>query len=420
MIFAVLIALSTATVAYDPKLWISGDNAEFIVIARSLWAGDGWAYGNMPSALPATRMGPLFPLLLAPLSGQILAMKLLVLSCFVGLVAVTALAGGIPAAIIVAVHPMLVQYSSLVMSEIPYALLSILAIWLLPRHLAAAVACAVLAYFTRSIGISLLVAIVVTVEKRRRWRCVCATFAAIGIWSLRNSIVGETGSSYMQQLLAKDALAPDGEWVSIGDLAKRVLFRVEFYLGYLLAAASAVYISRSVAQRVYLCLYMGIILAWPWADTRFMLPMVPLLCIMLLEDAWRLKIPHLRAAIIAGAIFSLAWIPIPEKTHPPNWDRYKQAGTWLRKHSPPDAVVISRKPYLMHLYSGRKTVCYPFKPPGEVLAFMEDNGVTHVIVDPLRARTTTKYLKPAIRAEMDRFSALAQIGEDTFILERRQ
>ncbi len=53
---------------FDSKLSLSGDNAAFIIQARSLAQGQGLSHINSPDPRPSTQVPFGFPLLLAPLA----------------------------------------------------------------------------------------------------------------------------------------------------------------------------------------------------------------------------------------------------------------------------------------------------------------------------------------------------------------
>ena len=71
---------------FDAKLSLSGDNAEFITLARSMAQGEGLSHINSPDPKPATKYPFGFPLLLAPLAwtfpGEWVPMKVWVLVLF--------------------------------------------------------------------------------------------------------------------------------------------------------------------------------------------------------------------------------------------------------------------------------------------------------------------------------------------------
>ena len=62
-------ALFLGVWTFDSKLSLSGDNAEFITLARSLAQGEGLSYINSPDPRPSTKFPFGFPLLLAPWHG---------------------------------------------------------------------------------------------------------------------------------------------------------------------------------------------------------------------------------------------------------------------------------------------------------------------------------------------------------------
>ncbi|SVD00994.1 uncharacterized protein METZ01_LOCUS353848, partial [marine metagenome] len=65
---AFLLALLLSAWTFDAKLSISGDNAEFITLSRSLASGQGLSYVNLPEPQMATKFPPVFPLMLAPVA----------------------------------------------------------------------------------------------------------------------------------------------------------------------------------------------------------------------------------------------------------------------------------------------------------------------------------------------------------------
>ena len=63
-----VIGFFIAAWSFDEKLSLSGDNAEFITLARSITQGEGLSYINDANPKAATKYPFGFPLMLAPLS----------------------------------------------------------------------------------------------------------------------------------------------------------------------------------------------------------------------------------------------------------------------------------------------------------------------------------------------------------------
>ena len=131
---------------FDAKLSLSGDNTEFITLARSMAAGEGLLHINSPDPQPATKYPFGLPLLLAPMQwlfpGDWVPMKAWVLVIFaLGMGALYQLAkervGAGPALAVVVLRltagksylthgpdglvfgPLLLHYSHQIMSEAP-------------------------------------------------------------------------------------------------------------------------------------------------------------------------------------------------------------------------------------------------------------------------------------------------------------
>ena len=82
-----VVALLIGVWTFDEKLSLSGDNTEFVTLARSMANGEGLTYTNLPEPRVATKYPFGFPLLLAPvyyLFGlDLVAMKIFCLMFFV-------------------------------------------------------------------------------------------------------------------------------------------------------------------------------------------------------------------------------------------------------------------------------------------------------------------------------------------------
>ncbi|MCD6219249.1 hypothetical protein J7K43_02560, partial [Candidatus Calescamantes bacterium] len=152
--------------------YTGGDNAHYLILAKSLSEGKGYRNINMPSSPPETSYPPLFPLILSPL------VKLFGFSPLPAKILVTILGLStfwifrkifpptplflhlIPWIIIL--NPLILEYSGVILSEIPYLLFSLLCIYFVKRdNWNIATVFLILSLFTRLIGISLLCAFVI-------------------------------------------------------------------------------------------------------------------------------------------------------------------------------------------------------------------------------------------------------------------
>lgn len=256
---------------FDPKLSLSGDNAEFITLARSLAQGEGLLHLNSPDPQPATKYPFGFPLLLAPLAwafpGDWVPMKAWVLVLFaLGMGVLYQLAkervGVLPGLAVVALSlmagksylthgptgasygPLLLHYAHQVMSEVPYLTFSLLALWLVERGVGCAgrkgnwwlvggFVCTLGAYYIRTAGIALVAAVVVYLLLRRDvQRALVFGGAAVVCylpWAWRNQAVGR-GGVYIEQLVMVNPYHPERGLLDVGGFVERVIDNTQRYL----------------------------------------------------------------------------------------------------------------------------------------------------------------------------------------------
>jgi 4-amino-4-deoxy-L-arabinose transferase-like glycosyltransferase len=176
-----LACLVMYVIALDPNLFLWGDNAHYIIVAKSLATGHGFRDIQTPGSPPFTFPVPLFPLALAPIV-RFFDYDLVPLKLFVAVIAVlTVLAAwrlfhlllderrAVLLTFMVAVSPQFVSFSHQVMTELPYLGLSLLALLLAIRYagqeraFGRTAACTVLAVtaatLTRTIGVTLVLGI---------------------------------------------------------------------------------------------------------------------------------------------------------------------------------------------------------------------------------------------------------------------
>ena len=269
-----LVGLSTFFLGlwvFDPKLSLNGDNAEFITLARSLVAGQGLQYVNLPEPIPATKYPFGFPILLLPMEwlfpGEWVPMKILVLIIFsIGIAVLYLVVRSrleiLPSLAVVFVSiacgkswltdvsgvnsfgPLLLHFSHQIMSEGPYLTVSLLAVWLMGHGISQSgirrnktlwlgIMCVIGAYYIRSAGIALIfsffVYLLILRDTKRAFFFIAVCFVAWIPWTVRNSSVGD-GAVYVQQLLMINPYYPDRGFLGISELLERIVENSLLYL----------------------------------------------------------------------------------------------------------------------------------------------------------------------------------------------
>lgn len=468
-VIAVLLAaahLILSLLTFQPQPHTGGDNAAYLSLGTALL--DRHAYVTLydPAAPPHTQYPPVFPAVLAVAMAAGLSPWVqlkVVMSVFSALaIAFTylwirrrrrpALALGVTA--LVALSPGVLEQGHWILSDVPFWCFTMLALWgfeRLPKgmraHYAVAVVAAVAAYFTRSAGLPLAIAVGAWFALRRSWRQL-AGFAAVLVplallWWLRARQYG--GIDYVNQFWFVNPYAPDLGRIGVMDLFDRMVENSSKYARIhlpilLVGQASAPALAASLAvigfgvygwarrvrrpgvAELFLPLYLGLLLIWPavWSGERFLLPVLPVvLCfagdgLVRAVAAIRRQVGFAASAAATGLIALLA---LPQLARAglasgdcmieyrmgdryaclhPAWRDFFGVAEWARTELPADAVVISRKPSLFWAIAGLPSRSYPLSPdPDELIRTARDAGARYIVLDHLDGLSQV-YLGPAI------------------------
>jgi len=303
-----------------------------------------------------------------------------------------------------AVMPATGEYVQIVISELVYGAISLGALWLLERAVRenpspglglAAGLVAGLAYQTRTVGLALILAMIIIMAWRRRWRSLVGGVLGVGftvgvckLWQGPASeapLVYEYYVNYGGWLLHT---AQDIGWryavvVPLKNLILWTLSMVRMALpgGYdlsrsvsmqLAAVVAAVLIwstlipgwirRRREAWAIYLLLYVAVALMWPWPPgPRFIVPVLPLILSAMWEGFQSVR-PSARMVRVAGTIAGMVvvvaaiaggYVRLINTHVKPSLHRYE----WIRSNTAPGDVFVCVLDPNCYLYTGRKAVC---------------------------------------------------------------
>jgi hypothetical protein len=360
---AALLLVSALT--FDPKLYVSGDNVEYMRLAqRILTGGPLWGSPKFP---------PFFPLLLAPVQAlfgmALVPQKILVMLLYATAgplllrLAERVLPRGLAFAAVLAamIAVPVLEFSHYVMSEIPYLALGLAALVagesLLEREgprdfrrspggLLLFLGLAAAAFYTRTVGAVLPVAFLVAslLPGRRRWLPFGLALTAIVClpWIIHALRPGAAGETYLNQAGQANPYFPEEKPFAWGSLLARLAPNGARYFRYelpralvplvygstytpsrgprapvpwalalpligLLAAGTARAARRLPLTAAAGALSLALLLLWPpiWAGVRFLVPILPLATLFLLLG---LGEPLRRAPRVAHGAIALALV----------------------------------------------------------------------------------------------------------------
>lgn len=476
---AALVALhvALALLTFEPQPHTGGDNAAYITLGRSLLDG---RYAELwePGAPPHIKYPPVFPGVLAIALALGLQpwvqLKLVVLAFSATAVAFsflwtrarghTGLALGV--GLLLAVAPGILREGRWILSDVPFWAFTMVALWAFERlkpddhaRFAIAAGATLLAYFTRSAGIPLVVAALVWLAWRRHWRQLAVLAIAIGVpavlWTVRSRLVG--GGAYVSEFWLINPYQPALGTIGPADLLARIVENVGRYVsihlpillsgrqptGFLLLSVTMVLVGvygwaarlrEARAAELFLPLYLGLIFIWPavWSGERFLLPALPALLVFAGTGLGRLVrrlAPRHDFVAGAAAVSLIALLTLPAHSHGarigsecrsryvagepyaclpgPHWFDFFRLAEVSAQALPDDAVVLSRKPRLYYVLSGRAGRTYPFVTDDGAAFFAaaEDLGARYVVFDRLDA-VSDRYLRPVLLRRPDAFCLL--------------
>ena len=246
-----LCGLLMGILLFDANLSLTGDNAQFINLGRSLADGHGLSETIEGEPIPHTKYPFGFPLLLAIthiiFPDNLIALKSLIVLLYAISIPLTYLlirrfapppiALGVSALCLAS--SLLLDYSHQIMSEIPFLLFSLMALLLLHRAqksstlstLAPAIIAIIAAYYIRSAGIILIGTGILFFTLHKKWKeagLIAAGSLLLALpWQIRNASLGSI--PYINQLLSVNPYRPEEGMLTLTTLIERIIANLDLY-----------------------------------------------------------------------------------------------------------------------------------------------------------------------------------------------
>ena len=479
----VILAGLVVGAAFTPIPHTGGDNAGYIALAHGLLVNGSYTDVFDPEGLRHTKYPPVFPLLLALLislgARTWATLKLAALLPTLAAVGLTyawaerelSPIRGFGVALLLAVSSGIVYYSHWVLSDPLFLALTMLSLAALARsdgrsagsleeaadeeagakhgaHSLAAggggspldswlivgVAAAGLAYFTRSAGLPLVLALFAWLGLRRRWRALAVTGVALGLpmlaWWLRGRGAGV--AEYGTEFWMVNPYDPSLGTIGIAGLIPRISENLTAYvfqhipagvvggggpglsaMGVLLTGLAVAGWALTARRRLgpvelFTPLYAGLILVWPavWGGDRFALPLFPILFVYAAIAIARAtaRLPELAARAVPAIALVALVLPAgvnqlesnrqgaacdrvaaergPWACYGPQVGYFIEAAGWSGPGLPDGSAVLSRKPRHFYLQSGHPSRAFPFVEDVDAhLALADALGARYVLLD---------------------------------------
>lgn len=324
---------------FDYKIDTNGDNAGYYILAKSIATGNGYANIHKPKAELSNHLPPGYPLIISMVfklfGTQITTIKLTngllfflsLLALFILFYKLTQrLHLAFSSILLVLINGHLLRFSTMIMSEIPFLLISTLTLLIFvdlnrnttplrnPKFYIFLLLLSA-SFYIRTAGIALIAGISFTLLFEKSFKYLFSTISGFGLlitpWQIRSYFLG--GNSYFRQLLDKNPYQPELGKMDLIDWVYRILQNIKRYVSIeipnscfpwktinyqSIASLSDWFIGITIITFIllglsqlrkyrllvfgYLTGSFGILLLWPdvWYGVRFILPIVPILILL--------------------------------------------------------------------------------------------------------------------------------------------
>lgn len=427
IIILAMFALGIYTYALTTNLFPGGDNAHYLVLADALQSGQGYKTISIISEPYATERPPGFPLLLTPImfskNINVLTAKqgvaiwgtitTIVIYFYFKQQTNTTYALGI--AFLFAIMPLVFMYSRRVYATMPFTAFTYLILisatiytrkkhWL-NRHLIFLSIFIIIAFYLRTIGAVLLISIAIWFIIKKDYvkaiSLIILCIPIIGFWFYWTSQVQQTlNSGYLSQLFQTGGLTSQIQ-LGISNLLgnSRLVAENFFYLSnkipqqlhltnpifnainysiVIFTVFSIIVgffrVKRISLDKIFLILYMVVLLIWPHVIDRFIVPLLPLLIHYYVQGItqvclWirkRFEIPEKLALLFfIGLILEIilsGLIHIPARLYQEHqfnvnsaeMAAYYDVASWVGNNLPHDAIISTYHNNFFYIYSSRQ------------------------------------------------------------------
>lgn len=323
----------------------------------------------------------------------------------------------------------------------------------------------VLNYHIRTQGIALMAGVCLCLLVRMRWASLATMMAGFVLgylpWSLRNKMLGLSNTRYLDMVMMANPWQPEAGALSVPEFIARffetlkmLIFTAipsaifpfadvnpdqpEYTVGlYVLGGVLVVLMLLGCwqlgkirwAMIGYVAATLGVIAMFSTpSGNRYLTGILPMLTVALVVGAWwcvekLVQLKWKNAFVPAFVFLPLLLMAKPalvaehesaRQKFPMQYQQFFSIGKQLRKTAPADAVVCSRKPQLLYMYSQRPGICYKFTPDAkELIEHLVTRKVDYVILDALGYGSTPRYLWPAVQTYPQFFPKVVMHYENT-------
>lgn len=464
-----MIILSVATLCAGglrAELPLQEDSCIYLSLAEAVGKGLGYAYTAEPIDRPANYHPPGYTMLLLPVVCAF--PKNYVVPRILGIVLTLILIGiffysfrllykddqVVLMSALLAFNGLLVFYSRQILTEIPYVLFSFLAVYsleyyrqnerLFNRSLFFAAFAMAIAFYMRSIGITLVIAVLIYFVFQRKMKkgltlgflffILVLPWLSYSMHVSKNAYVAEFESATqgIGELLRRgiyNLAATVGK--ELPDLffypfftsidPRSFVFIFKFLLGASISGMLLYGFLKKIQEKgvwffdVYSLVYFCFYLSWTHHGARYLVPLLPFLLYYLF---WGIKSVLKRESLLQGVIVLIIFLNIAggikeiirERNNPYRQEErsFIQAVDWIKKNVSPKSIILSRRNNWVYAYTEglRGVRLLRTSDTREHYTYIINNKVDYIVIDQnkIYRDDARDYLLPLVRNYPDSFT----------------
>ena len=412
--------------------YTGGDNAHYLILAKSFAKGKGYCNINILGHPPETTYPPFFPFLLLPF------VKIFGFSPIPPKIFVTLLGLGsffivrklykydlssflLPFLIIL--NPLILEYSGVILTEIPYLFFSLLFIYFIDKkNLNFAIIFLIISIFTRLIGFSLLIAFIIWGKRKKisPLYYLIPLFLIIA-WIARGYFLKESG--YINSFFMVNPYNSQEGYLTLKCFFYRIIknggsyvlrdipatfyspfskisieyfhpiYILEMFIGSMLTFFTLSGFIKKFREKenivpIYILIYFGFLLLWPWRGSRFLVPIIPFLTYYFIEGIERLRSKKFLSLFLFSFLFLFIFqdanlIKGRRKAHyPEEFESYFNAGYWIKENTPSNIHISTKNPFLFYIFAERECIGIPLEEPKKMFEIFRKKKINYIVVPP--------------------------------------
>ena len=491
LLLLVLVFLISYSYIFDKKLDLNGDNFGYLNYAKAIYDGKGYVTPYSPEFPPTNWFPPGYSALLAGLM-TVFGQNVVLFKCFNGLFYLASIlllyafgrriTNNRPLAFTIAVllylNSGLMRYSTILMSEIPYLLLSTFAIYSLTKLEATiqiwknkwfwgVLLGSVGAFYFRSVALGLVGAVFLHFLFEKQWKRLGSYTLGFTLlylpWFIRDHMHG-LKSRYLDTMTVANAWRPEeGHINTLGGFLEKmavnfndtvvkgfteVLFpfinvaeadaTMMWGLGLFVLAVTFFGAWKTGKYRIffggYLLANVAVFLLWHSGNgSRYVWPLAPFVALCFFYGLYELLVWGLKKASIKPfnglgyAFLVVAFLLLPKMKelnqmakadYFPAYTNYFEIAKAVKKNGNPSMMICCRKAEMFHYFSGTYVNTYEFSLDDiAVIRHMYRTNVDFVVLEQLGYASTGRYLYPALMKHPTLFEPVMHLqNPDTYLL----